>query len=119
MNYFKPEEFHCSDGCSEQGVEPELENKLNIARHFAGIPFIITSGYRCKEHNDAISGKPKSPHLKGLAVDISAVTSRARYLIISALLKAGFTRIGIGEGFIHADIGIEPDKVSELIWTYY
>ena len=118
MNYFKPEEFHCRCGCSEQSIEPELEDMLNIARHFAEIPFIVTSGYRCPEHNKKIQGVKNSPHLKGIAVDLSADTSRERWLIVSSLIRAGFKRIGIGEDFIHTDIGNVPDKVSELIWLY-
>jgi len=51
-----------------------------------------------------------------LAVDIKAVTSETRYKVISALLAAGFTRIGIAKTFIHADT--DPDKPANLTWVY-
>jgi len=116
MSYFKPAEFYCQCGCSEQGVSERLVDMLNVARHFAGIPFVITSGYRCAEHNQAVSGSPDSAHLRGLAVDIAAVTSHERFRILYGLFKAGFERIGEGDDFFHVDI--DPSKESELCWPY-
>lgn len=31
-------------------------------------------------------------------------------------MEAGFTRIGIGQNFIHVDT--DPDKQQNIIWTY-
>ena len=94
---------------------------LDNARDIAGIPFKINSGYRTLEHNIAIykklGKKPiKSSHLKGLAVDIACKDSRARFVIVSALKDAGFTRIGISNSFIHVDS--DSDKAQDVIWTY-
>jgi uncharacterized protein YcbK (DUF882 family) len=94
---------------------------LDNARDIAGIPFKINSGYRTLEHNIAIykklGKKPiKSSHLKGLAVDIACNESRARFIIVSALKDAGFTRIGISNSFIHVDS--DSDKAQNVIWTY-
>ena len=94
---------------------------LDNARDIAGVPFVINSGYRTLEHNIAIykklGKKPiKSSHLKGLAVDIDCRESRARFLIVSALKDAGFTRIGISDSFIHVDN--DTNKAQNVIWTY-
>lgn len=89
---------------------------LDRAREYADTPFIVTSAYRCEEHNKNVGGKPTSSHLKGFAVDISCPTSTARSKILPALIKAGFTRIGIGSNFIHVDDDIS--KPTNLIWTY-
>ena len=93
-----------------------LLSMLDKARYIAGIPFVINSAYRTKEHNLKIGGKPNSSHLKGLAVDISCKDSRSRFIIINALIKAGFNRIGVAKTFIHADI--DKSKSNNVIWTY-
>ena len=89
---------------------------LNAAREDAGIPFVIDSGTRCEVNNALSGGAPDSAHLDGWAADIRAVSARARYTILKALLDAGFTRIGIGSTFIHADC--DPNKFKEVAWKY-
>jgi uncharacterized protein YcbK (DUF882 family) len=89
--------------------------KLDEAREYAEIPFIINSAYRSPEHPLSISN-PTSSHIKGLAVDISAKDSRQRFLILDALFMVGFNRIGIAGTFIHVDL--DPDKSQNVVWTY-
>ena len=89
--------------------------KLQIARDKAGIPFRITSGWRCERHNKAVGGSKNSDHLQGKGADIAVKGSHERFLIIWALIAAEFNRIGIGPNFIHAGDG---DGVSEVIWLY-
>lgn len=91
-------------------------HKLDNARNIAGLPFIINSAYRSPEHNAKIGGSPNSSHLKGLAVDIKCTDSRTRFIIVDALIKAGFNRIGIADSFIHVDLDL--DKSNKVIWTY-
>lgn len=115
--YFKDEEFACSCGkCTGGGIRLQLLTKLIKARYYAGIPFWITSGFRCEAHNKSIGSSKTSSHMKGLAVDISAKSSHQKFVITKALLEAGFKRIGIGKEFIHADTDFE--KQEELIWIY-
>src|SRR5690606_9463405 len=101
--FFKEEEFSCKCGCGESEMSKDLLQKLTEARELAGIPFIITSGRRCKAHNEAVGGKSQSAHTKGYAVDIKAVTSRSRWLIMRSLILAGFNRMGVADNFIHVD----------------
>ena len=89
---------------------------LDNARDIAGIPFSINSGYRTLEQNSKVGGVNSSSHTKGLAVDIACKDSRGRFLIVSALKEAGFTRIGISDSFIHVDS--DSDKAQDVIWTY-
>ena len=89
--------------------------KLDEAREYAGIPFVINSAYRSPSHPESIKN-PTSSHIKGLAVDIRCNTSRNRFIILNALLAVGFTRIGIAKTFIHVDLSF--DKSQEVIWTY-
>lgn len=117
MRYFTLDEFSSPDlpGSGAQ-MQPEFLAKLDEARHIAGVPFIINSGYRTEAANRMAGGVPGSSHLTGWAADIQATTSNRRYLILSALIRAGFTRIGIGETFIHCDM--DPSKVRNVSWLY-
>lgn len=107
--YFSPKEII--------GLKSELVKKLDSARGMAGIPFIITSGYRTKETNDEVGGVENSAHLSGFAVDLKCDDSSKRYKIIKALLMSDFNRIGIGKDFIHCDI--DKTKPKEVVWVYY
>lgn len=89
--------------------------KLDEAREYAGIPFIINSAYRSPTHPESIKN-PTSSHIKGLAVDISVKDSRTRFLVLDALLVVGFSRVGISNSFIHVDL--DMDKSQNVIWTY-
>ena len=97
-------------------MNKDFLEKLDYARHNAGIPFKITSGYRCKEHNIKVGGRVGSSHLKGLAADIAYTGSRERYIIVNALISVGITRLGIGKSFIHCDL--DNSKDQDVIWLY-
>ena len=112
--YFNYSEFECS--CGKNETERALIDQLNFARETAEVPFVINSGFRCEKHNADAGGKPDSSHLTGLAADIKCKSSRPRYKILSGLLEAGFTRIGIHKTFIHADI--DESKPEEVVWMY-
>jgi len=124
MLHFELYEFDSPD---EKGsgsrMQPSTLQMLNDARGIAGIPFKINSGFRTKSHNAYVGGKMPdengnggSSHLYGYAVDIHCTDSRGRAIIIAALRKAGFTRFGIGNTFIHADN--DPDKDQNVMWLY-
>jgi|TARA_B100001094_G_scaffold74985_1_gene71365 uncharacterized protein YcbK (DUF882 family) len=116
-SYFKYSEFDSPDlPNSGHNMDPTFLRMLNHARQIAGIPFRINSGFRTKEHNAKVGGTENSSHLRGLAADIYATSSTARYEILSALIKAGFYRIGIANTFIHVDT--DNDKTQKVIWTY-
>lgn len=117
LNYFELSEFDSPD-LPNSGVNMDsgFLSKLEVAREYAAIPFIITSGYRSQEHNAKVGGVPGSSHTKGYAADIAVKSSRDRYIIIKALIDAGFNRIGVAESFIHVDN--DPNKSGDVIWTY-
>lgn len=103
-------------------MDSDFLQKLDNARQIAGIPFKINSGYRTQEHHNSIYKKlgkepTKSAHLIGKAADIHCTDSKSRFVIISALLDAGYTRIGIASTFIHCD-SAEKGKSQQVIWTY-
>ena len=115
--YFKTREFDSPDkpGTGEL-MEPSVIEALDVARDIAGFPFIITSGVRTVQANKDAGGSPRSSHLLGWAADIKVVSSRKRFLMMEALLDAGFHRFGIGADYIHVDM--DPNKDPNVIWTY-
>ena len=115
--YFSQSDFDsCIPPCNMGEMNQYTLLKLDMAREISGIPFIINSAYRAIDH-ELIKGRDgTSSHTKGVAVDIKAIGSHQRFLIVSALLEVGFTRIGIHERFIHADD--DPNKDQQVIWFY-
>ena len=94
---------------------------LNEARTLANIPFIINSACRCIVHNSDVGGSKDSAHISTnekecTAIDIKTINSRTRSIIVDALIKAKFTRIGISEDFIHADT--DRNKSQKVMWLY-
>lgn len=121
LNYFTLSEFDCpSLPNSGKNMDSNFLTKLESAREIAGIPFKITSGYRTKEHNQSLRDKgykasPNSSHLIGVAADIAVSGGNDRYIILSALIKAGFRRIGVAKTFIHCDT---DESKPNSVWTY-
>lgn len=117
-DYFPDSDFEkCDPPCNKDQMNGEFLDLLNQAREISAIPFIPTSAFRSIEHELAKGRDGTSSHTKGVAIDLKVVTSRQRYIIVNALLKVGFNRIGIGEGFIHVDNDMDKDQA--VIWEYY
>ena len=115
FNHFDIKDFYCKCGREhEQIVDERLVLLLDIARGYAEIPFIVSSGYRCEEHNRDIGGVSDSAHLKGKAADIKVEGSRSRFLILRSLIRVGFKRIGVYDTYIHVDI--DESKSTKVVW---
>lgn len=121
MKNFNISEFDSPDliGSGER-MNKEFLRMLDEARSIAKVPFKINSGYRTEAKNNAIYaslGKPpiKSSHLQGYAADIHCNSSQERMLILNALIRVGFKRLGIANSFIHCDN--DPMKVN-AVWLY-
>jgi uncharacterized protein YcbK (DUF882 family) len=117
VRYFNYSEFDSPDvQGSGQMMDKTLLEMLDEVRDKFDKPIHITSGFRTPAHNEAVGGVETSSHLKGLAVDIACTNSKDRFDLINCLLDVGFSRIGVGDTFIHADI--DQDKTQGVIWTY-
>ena len=123
FKHFTYKEFDCKSGEGlGENMQEDFVCLLDDAREIAGIPFKITSGFRTAKYNQQLMERgykcsPTSSHLKGVAADIEAKTSKQKYNIIRSLLEVGIERIGIGDEFIHCDI--DREKTPNVIWTYY
>jgi zinc D-Ala-D-Ala carboxypeptidase len=117
LKHFQLSEFDSPDKPgSGANMKPEFLQRIDNARALAGIPFKINSGFRTKAHNAQVKGVKDSSHCYGYAADIHCIDLRKRLIMVKALLSAGFTRIGISDGFIHCDC--DPTKDKECIWLY-
>jgi uncharacterized protein YcbK (DUF882 family) len=117
VRYFNYSEFDSPDvQGSGQMMDKTLLEMLDEVRDKFDKPIHINSGFRTPAHNEAVGGVETSSHLKGLAVDIACKKSTDRFDLINCLLDVGFSRIGVGNTFIHADI--DQDKTQGVIWTY-
>lgn len=112
---FKRRELLCFC-CQKEGIKDELVFHLQMAHDLlpAHSVMIITSGYRCEEHNKEVGGVEDSAHLEGLAADVKCEDPRYRFLLIAALIKVGFKRIGIYDSFVHCDLAKTKDQ--KVMW---
>lgn len=97
------------------GLKPEFVTLLDQARGLAGVPFIITSGYRDLAHNAAVGGVQDSAHETGLAVDLLVKDGISGEKINAALHQVGIKRFGYyTDGHIHCDI--DYSKPNPCYW---
>ena len=97
-------------------MDSEFLKMIDLARGIAGVPFKITSGLRCLEHNRSIGSKDSSSHVTGNAADIATPDSATRYAILRGLHGAGFNRLGVAKTYIHCDN--DGKKSSSVAWVY-
>lgn len=88
-------------------LDHSLLDLIAAAEKLANMRFSISSAYR--------EGDPRS-HGTGYAVDITALSSRTRYKILRAVLRVGFTRVGIYPSHIHVDV--DPSRDPDVCWVH-
>lgn len=106
MRYFSESEFRCKH-CGQLppgGMDRALLLKLDALRERVGAAIIVTSGYRCPDHNAAVGGVSNSQHVRGTAADIFAPGVGVDELA-DAAVAVGFDGVGryYGAGFVHVD----------------
>lgn len=116
--YFKSKELICKCGkCGGGQMNDEFMRYLIIIRTECCFPFIITSAYRCEEHNKKVGGSANSAHTKGLAVDIRCNGDQA-YTVIKQAMGYPIYGIGIAQKgnsrYVHLDRG----EGKYRVWTY-
>ena len=115
---FKPKELSCSH-CQELKINTALMNLLQKARNELG-PIVVSSGYRCSEHNSHISKTGENgPHTTGKAIDILVSNSQERKRFIDYFTNK-VTGLGIAKSFIHIDLLDEEDgfTMRPNSWVY-
>ena len=111
--FFKESEF--SDRYTgEHGIKLAFVKRLNILREKCGFEFIITSGYRTRNHPVEKIKQTIGTHTLGIAADIRVANGYQRRCIVEGALRMGFRGIGVHNNFIHIDMRKGPT----VIWAY-
>lgn len=112
--YISEDEFpRCTPPCKITDMDPFFLERLDVARHIAGIAFIFSSAFRTVEHELAQGRDGTSTHTKGRAIDITYSSSSECFKIVQALMQVRFTRIIIYKSWIHVDA--DKDKLSPML----
>jgi len=98
------------DGVTGDGLDLGLLEMLTQAETWSGCTFTITSAKRAGSEKNF-----HDPHRDGLAVDIRCSSGSARWNILKALLRVGFTRIGLYDRHIHVDRSVSAPNY--VLWT--
>ena len=122
MKHFTLSEFDCHH-CGRNHMDEQFLAELDELRHRCGFPFPITSGYRCPEHNNAVSTTGwDGPHTTGRAADVGVRGAQA-LTVVKVAIEMGFTGIGVQQKgatrFIHLDNLPNADRQPRpWIWSY-
>lgn len=114
---FSASEFTCKCPCKVDGVKHELVHKLQqlvdeIEDAYGGrrVKCVITSGFRCAEHNRRVGGSKNSRHVKGDAADTKWYVlndydnwDRIEPIEVAQRADALFDGIGTYSTFTHLD----------------
>lgn len=117
LKYFAKAEFACQY-TGENEIKDDFLIKLDSLRDVCGFPFIITSGFRSKDHPIERSKENLGTHAQGIAADIKVSNGTQRYKIVEEAIKMGFSGIGVASNFIHVDIRDLDTNESPVMWTY-
>ena len=103
--HFSEIELACRH-CGVNECKQSLVDALEAFRTLAGKPVIVSSAYRCPQHNAEAGGAGRSEHVEGLAADIRVESMAATQM--EALARKIPAIRGIGRNdhqqYIHVDV---------------
>jgi zinc D-Ala-D-Ala carboxypeptidase len=113
FKYFRLSDFDCQE-TGENEMDLDFIRDLDELRDSCGFPFVVTSGYRSREHS--IEAKKATPgtHARGIAADIKINNGHERMLIVWRAMEMGFNGIGVAQTFVHVDKRIS----TPVMWVY-
>ena len=119
---FTRAEFQCKCGCGQAEMSGAFMDLIQGLRDRCLFPFVISSGYRCPDHNDAVSGSGRDgPHTTGKACDIS-VSGEPAWILLYHAMKAGMPGVGVKQHgttwFIHLDMLSNDTHPRPRVWSY-
>ena len=105
---FTAKELECP--CCEGLVfDDKFVKRLQILRDLICVPMVITSGYRCRIHNEKIGGSTSSRHLYGSAVDVKCDQwdGQKKWEFVREAMQLGMS-VGIYKTWFHIDLRLKP-----------
>ena len=116
--HFSLDEFACKH-CGENKIDHDFVSDLDALRAVYGRPIRISSGYRCPDHNEAVSSTGRGgPHTTGRAADI-LVNGQDAYDLLLLIAGMGFTGIGINQKGVWTSRFIHLDTLQrKAVWSY-
>lgn len=123
--HFRREEFLCAC-CQSESMDEDFLLTLDDLRHRLKFPLIVTSGYRCPEHNNRVSSTGfNGPHTTGRAVDFAIFGRQAFSLLQQCTLGGWMSGIGLKQHGPHERRFIHLDNLESIdgrfrptTWTY-
>ena len=103
--HFSEAELACHH-CGVNECTQALVDALEAFRAVAGKPVVVSSAYRCPQHNADSGGAGKSEHVEGLAADIRVNGMTATELEAAARKIHAIRGIGRNDHqqYIHVDV---------------
>lgn len=102
---------------SGETILPELMTAISLLEircRNEKVDIFINSGRRTKVGDLLAGGTGKGEHTFGGAVDIKAITSRDRFVILKEAFGMGFKRVGVYSRHIH--LGILSNRAQKVSW---
>ena len=112
FKYFKIEDFNCKE-TGENEISVDFIHSLDQLREACNFPFIVTSGYRSKEHSVEKRKQNPGTHAQGIAADIKVSGGAQRLAIVKHASAMGMS-VGVAKTFVHVDIR----KTPAMCWCY-
>ena len=114
--HFSEAELACHH-CGVNECKQSLVDVLEAFRAIVGKPVIVSSAYRCPQHNAEAGGAGRSEHVEGLAADIRVEGMTATQL--EALARKIPAIRGIGRNDHHQYIHVDVRPTLTLArWCY-
>jgi uncharacterized protein YcbK (DUF882 family) len=122
--FFTRAELECSH-CGQCMMNEQSLVRLDALRAAHGDPLLISSAYRCPDHNEAVSSTGRDgPHTTGQAVDL-LISGAAAFDIVARARLYGFRGIGVSQKgphesrFVHLDdLDDAPGRPRPWLWSY-
>ncbi len=129
--HFTYEELQCQCGCGQMLFTQAAVEHLETLRVDFRRPIYVNSGYRCPDHNEAVSSSGRrGPHTQvghsNITVDIGVADTDAYDLLTLATQRErGWTGIGVRQRGTHPGRFIHLDRLSLVgphprprVWSY-
>ena len=107
---FTRDELKCKCGCERMELDPQTILNLQDLRDQVG-PLVISSAYRCENHENEKAKDRPGTHQAGHAIDIKCSGERATEVLEAAMAQGCWTGVGIAQRGTHSARFIHLDNM--------